>query len=575
MPFTYQGSTIDQPGVIATQSSSGMASQTTSTRLVVLVGISGGGGQPKTIQYLGGQQDAITKLVSGQLQTAAARSYIDGKSPYIAYMRVNPAVQSSYAVQGSTGTVINLKSSDYGGYTNRITAQFQNGSTQGIKATVTLDSATYNQDNLYQAALSIQYTGADASALVTVSNTNGNITGSSGASGSETLKWTAPFSTYTTIQQLVNYINSQAGWVATILTTNPNSQTLNSLDDITSAQAKTSPATITATLQAVINWLNSTTIVTATRPANVGSLPTAMPAPAYLSGGNDGAPTNTDWAAAFTALQNVPGVRIIVPITGDPSIHAMASSHCAYMSDPTVRHNRISICGGVQGETPAQAVTRAANLNSRRVSLIYPGIQDIDPITNNLATYDPFVVAAQTAGLLSTMGITQAMTRKTITCKGLEGNLQSTLQKSDYDMLSTNGVMAIKYFQNDNGSYYGYVRSLTTWMQDTKLDNIELSMVCNEDYVSIAVGDAIDALIGSNGGPIGAGQAQSEADSTLRNLATQNVIVGDQNTPAYGNVVSYISGDQVITTYDATIPAPMNFAGVSAAFSAYSSLGSA
>jgi hypothetical protein len=201
---------------------------------------------------------------------------------------------------------------------------------------------------------------------------------------------------------------------------------------------------------------------------------------------------------------------------------------------------------------------------------VWPGIQDVDVVTQTLTTYEPYIVAAQLAGRLSTLKITQALTRQPLSAKGLEGTLQSTLQKTDYDTLVTSGVMAIKRFQLDTGNYYGVVRSLTTWLQDTNLDNMELSMVCNEDYVEIRVGDAIDALVGQTGGPIGAGQAASEADSTLRQLETEGAIVGDQNTPAYSNVTATLSGQQVITTYSATIPAPMNFFGVSANFQAYS-----
>jgi hypothetical protein len=576
VPFSYQGSTIDQPGVIATKTSNGMASQSSSNRLVVLLGVSGGGGQPQTLQYLGGPQDAENKLYSGALRTAGVRAYTDalgGITANIAYMRVNPALQAAYAVlSAALATVINLESADYGNYTNLISTQIQAGSIQGLKATVTLNSATYSQDNLYQAVLAVQYTGANVSGLVTVANASGNIQGLAGALGTETVQWTAAFATYTTIQQLANFINSQVGWTASILTSSPNGPTANALDDVTGAACKTATYVVTAILQAVVNWYNTVPVVTATRAANTGALPAIMSTPAYFTGGSDGTTTNTNWSNAFIALQNVPGARIVVPITGDASIHAMASTHCAYMSDPTIRQNRVSICGGVQGETVSQALTRAQNLNSRRVSLAWPGIQDVDAITNALTTYDPFYVAAQLAGQLSTLPITSALTRKHITAKALEGTLQSTLQKTDYDNLATNGVMATKFYQLDTGNYFGVVRSLTTWLQDTALDNLELSMVCNEDYVTVRVGDAIDALVGATGGPIGAGQAASEADSTLRQLQTEGAIVGDSNMPAYNNVVSNLSGQQVITTYDATIPAPMNFFGVGASFSAYSSV---
>lgn len=570
MPFTFQGSTIVQPGVIATKSSAGMSSPPNSQRLVVLLGQSAGGGQPKTLQMLNGQQDATTRLRSGDLKTSAVRSYMDATSPYLGYMRVNPAVQSTYSVLSGAVAVVNLTSVDYGVFTNLISTQVVAGTIKGLKATVTFDGNTYTQDNIYQGIISVQYTGSDASALLTVSNTAGSISGSSGALGSETVKWTALFSTYTTIQQVVDYINSNVGWNATVIGANPSSPTLNFLDDAANVTCKATSATVTANLNALVKWYNTTSIVTATRPALTGGIPTSMSSPAYLSGGSDGTATNTDWANVFTALQNVPQAKIIVPVTADASVHAMAAAHNAYMSDPTIRHNRVSIVGGVVGESVTQVGSRSASLNSRRVSLVYPGIQDIDDTTGQLTTYDPYLIAGQIAALFSSLSITSALTRKAISVKGLEGNLQSTLQKSDYDDLQTFGVMAIKFFYKDSGSYFGIVRSLTTYQADDNLDNIELSMVCNEDYVEVRVGDAQDALIGKDGGPVGAGQMQSEVDSTLRDLAKEGAIVGDSSTPAYSNVVSVLTGQSVITTYNATIPAPMNFAGVAATFTAYS-----
>lgn len=570
MPFSFQGSTIIQPGVIATRSSSGMSSPSSSQRMVVLLGISGGGGQPKTLQMLNGQQDAFTKLRSGDLQIAAGRSYIDASAPYLAYMRVNPALQATYDVLSSSAPVVNLKSVDYGVFTNLISTQVAAGTIQGLKGTVTQDGFSYTKDNLYQAVLSVQYTGASASALLNVDNAAGTISGSAGTLGSESVVWTAPFSTYQTIQQVVNLINSTAGWTATVTGSNPSASTLNFLDSVANAPAKASPVIVTANLQALIDWYNTTSIVTATRPSLIGALPTAMTAPAYLAGGSDGITTNTDWANVFTALQNVPQARIIVPVTADASVHAMAATHNAYMSDPTIRHNRISIVGGVKGETVTQVGVRSSNLNSRRVSIIYPGIQDLDYLTGLLTAYDPYLITGQIAALLSSLTITSALTRKPVTAKGLEGTLQSTLQKSDYDSLSDLGVMAIKFFSSEQGSYFGIVRSLTTWQVDNDLDNIELSMVCNEDYVMMKVGDAQDELIGKDGSPSGAGMMQSAADSTLRLLRDEGAIVGDKDTPAYSDVVSVLTGNAITTTYKATIPAPMNFAGISANFTVYS-----
>lgn len=576
MSWTYQGQTISQPGVITEIDNSGItAAVNTNNRELVLIG-SAGGGQPKTVLSFTDPNVAINTLQSGPLLTAVLRALAPSDDPMLSpgpvkCIRVDPATQATLNLVNGATTVVTLNSVGYGEYTNRICAQVTAGTLQGLKATVTLDGTTYSQDNIYQAALSIQYTGSQASGLVNVSNANGYIQGLAGAAGSETVQWTANFSTYTSLQQLVNYINSQPGWAAAILSAQPNTPTLNSLDDMSNTPCKTTAAIVTATLNALVNWFNTTGIVTATRPAGVGQLPSPMSAPAYLSGGSTGVATNSDWAAAFQALQNEPLARIIVPLTDQSAIHAMGDAHCNYMSQPTIRKNRVQIVGGALGESVTQVLNRAANLNSRRTTLVWPGIQDVDYITQTMTTYPPYIAAAQAGAILSSLPVTNALTHQSLACKGLEGNLQNTLQRTDYDNLVNGGVMPIKFMQNSLGNAYRFVRSVTTWQQDTNLVNVELSCVCNEDYVAITVGDAIDQLVGQPGDPIGVGKVNSAIDSSLRKLYEQNIIVGDKITDAYGNIQIKLANGVVTASYEATIPAPMNFFGVTSKFSLYSS----
>lgn len=576
MPWTFAGETISQPGVIANINNSAVsAPQNTNSREQVIIG-SAGGGQPKTVLSFSDPTTAQNVLQSGEGLTAVLRalnpSSAPGRAPGIVkFVRVDPAVQSSYAVVNGATTVINLKSVGYGSYTNRISTQITSGTTQGLKATVTLDSNTLTQDNLYKAVLSVQYTGSDASALLNLSNSSGNMTGSSGASGSETVKWTADFTSYKTIQQLVNYINAQTDWTATILTASPNKGTANTLDDVTDQTCKSSAYTVTGTLQAAIDWYNTTNIVTASRPAGVGSLPSIMTQVTYLSGGSDGTATNQDWSDAFAALQNEPLARIVTPISGDSAIHAMGDAHCALMSEAKNRNNRVQIAGGVQGEQKSAVLTRAQNLNSRRTTLVWPGIQDIDAITGVKTTYDPYIAAAQAGGILSSLPIASAVTRESVRCIGLEGTLQSSLTRSDYDDLVNGGVMAIKFEQNSLGSAYRFVRSVTTWLQDTKLVNVELSCVANEDAVTIRVGDAVEAFVGKAGTPLSVGRVKSVIDGELRDSFDDGWLVGDKISDAYNNIQVSLSNGFVTASYNGVIPAPMNAFGVTSNFSLYSS----
>lgn len=578
MPWSYKGNTISQPGVIGVIDNSGVSNVVnTNERELVIVG-QAAGGVPKKVTMFSSADDAKATLISGEGLTAVLRAMTPAADDQIGpgtvgFVRVDPAIQATYALKNSSTTVLNLKTTGYGLQMNQTNVQVKAGSVQGVKATLQQLSLSFTKDNIYSAAISIQYTGSDNSGLVAVSNSGGTIIGKSGPSGSETTAWTADFATYTTVQALVNYINSQTGWVATIKSANPTHASANYFDDTASDQAcKASAYVVTANLDALNTYLNNTGIITSTRPSGVGLTPTAMTSPAYFTGGTDGTTANQDWTDALAALQNRASARIIVVATGDASIHAAADAHCAAMSLPNVLKNRVQIAGGALSENVAAVITRAANLASRRTSLVWPGIQDADPLTGDMTTFAPYIVAAQTAGMLSGSPITRALTHQALKAKGLEGTLQDTLKTSDYDALTEAGVNAIKFNQSQlAGSSYIFVRSVTTWLQDQKLVNMELSMVCNEDQIDLRVANAInDFLVGQSGSPVGVGQVIAVIDGELRRSFEDGSIVGDDIKQSYGNITVNLAGDGTVTGgYSATIPAPMNFFGITAGFKIY------
>lgn len=575
MPWTYKGNTISQPGIIGVIDNSGVSNVVdTNNRDIVIIG-SAGGGAPKVVQTFYDTDTAISTLQSGEGLTAVLRALRPAKDTTVSpgrvnFIRVDPAIQSTYNVVNGATTLLQLTTVGYGDYTKQTNVQVKAGSVQGLQASIVQGTQSYTQDNIYAGAITVQYLGASASGVVTVSNSGGTITGLAGTSGSETQQWQASFATYSTIQTLVNYINSQAGWSATILS-NATGATANYFDDATAQSCKATAFTVTANLDALKNFFNNTGLVTAVRPASIGLSPTVMTVPAYFTGGSNGTVTNTDWTNTLSALQNSGLVRIVVALTSSATIHAMVDAHCALMSSSTNNKNRVQIAGGALSETVTATVARAQALNSRRTSLVYPGIQDIDPITNTLTTYAPYMVAAQAGAMLSASAITQALTHQEIAAKGLEGSYQTTLQNLDYDALTNAGVMAIKFKQSQLvGNSYIFVRSVTTWLQDTKLVNQELSMVCNEDYVDLVVAQAInDYLVGRSGSPVGIGQIVSTIDGALRNCYEEGSIVGDDIKSAYGNITVNLSQGAVTGGYIATIPAPMNFFGITAGFKIY------
>jgi hypothetical protein len=522
---------------------------------LALIGQSEGGIPNSAIAFSNATEAALV-LRSGELLTAIQKAFdpsseTPAPSKIIA-VRVNPAVQASLALLDSLAApVINLVSTDYGLYTNAIKVKIESGTVSGKKVTTQLGNSYFSQDNIASSQFSIQYGGVQATAVMSINNTILVLQAPAG-----TQVASLDLATYNTVQKLVDRINAVASFAAVVLNGNGNDATLNSLDTVAITQdVKTALYTVTANLQAVIDWINGTSegFVTATRAASVGTLPANI-AFTYLAGGTDGTVTNTQWTNAFTVLQTQ-DCQWVSPVTSDASIHAMTSTHVSFMSD-IARKERRAVCGGASGGTVAGAVAAAAALNSDRVSYVGFGERDYD-LNGTLVLLPPYIVAAQLAGMLSGVTPGTALTNKSIKAKGMEVDLRNP---TDTDPLVAGGVMAV---ENVNG-VYKVVKSCTTWLNNKNYNRVEASTGAAMDYVSRTVREAVDALRGKNGSPTYLTEVFEAADTSLRALAKPvpaglGILVGDANSPAYKNITVSVAGDVTSVEFECSPGIPQNF----------------
>jgi hypothetical protein len=515
-------------------------------------------GAPNIPLSFGSAPDALAALGSGDLVDAITRAFdpssdVAGPATIIA-VRVNPAVQSSLVLKdASNASVITLTSTGYGQYTNQIKAKVEAASVQGLKLTTELGTTYYSQDNIYRAPFSIQYSGGQASATMSVNNSTVTLSAPAG-----TPVATIPLATYPTVQQLVDYINTVSGFSASVLSGLGASATVNALDNLTNQDVKTALFSATATLQAVVDYLNGLAegFVNAVRTAGAGTLPAILPF-TYLSGGSDGTITNTNWANAFQVLQTQ-DVQWITPCTGSQSIVAMADAHVVYCS--TALHSRRRcIAGEALGTTDAQAISDAANLNSARTSLVHIGGYDYNA-AGVVTLYAPFIVAAMIAGGFAGVSPGTPTTNKSLKLLGLERLL---CVPTDTDPLIVGGVLCVAKTKTG----YRVVQSITTWLTDSKFDKVEQSTGAALDYGITAVEDAIAVVKGTVNGPGSLGQAVSIADTTLRGLSVPapngpGVFVGDANNPPFKNVTASVSGDVIAVRFQASPGIPANYVNI-------------
>lgn len=555
MPYFFNGRLWTSPAVMSAVNDSAMANQNLSVgNIAALLGLSTGGA-PNTPLVFGSPAQAIATLVSGELLTAVLKAFnpsseVPGPSTVVA-IRVNPAVQAALTLNdASSNPVINLTSTDYGQYTNGIKVKVEAASTLGLKITTQLGTSYFSQDNIAYQPFTIQYSGAAASATMSVTNSTVTLFAPAG-----TAVATIPLATYPTIQALVDRINTVSGFTATVAAGFGPKASLNGLDNATAVDVKTALYTANAHLQAVVDWFNggNENFVTATRVANAGTLPAVLPF-TYLTGGSDGTTTNTNWSNAFTTLQTV-DCQWVTPISSDPNIHAMTDSHVQYMST-TGRKERRAIVGTALGTTDISAISLTKAINSDRTAFVHLGMYDYD-INGNYVLFSPYMLAATIAGAFSGVAPGVSLTHKSLSLRGIERNLRNP---TDTDALIQGGVLCVE----NTKTGYRVVQSISTWLNNGNYNRVEISTGAALDFVSRNVREALVNLLGAPGSPISLSAAVSRVDSVLRQLAVPapsgpGTIVGDSVNPAYKNITATLTGNVMAVSFQCSPVVPINY----------------
>ena len=539
MSVFFNGRLLVSPTTASVVDDSAMNNKNLSVgNIVALVGRSAGG-KPNTALRFGTPSEAVAALVDGELLTAVLKAFDPsaqtGGPATVVAVRVNPATQATLALlDGASAAVITLASTDYGLRANQIKVKIESASVAGKKLTTQLGNAYYTEDNVARNALKVRYTGAEATGVMTITGAAVTLQAPTG-----TTVATIDLNSYKTVQELVDRINVVSGFAASVQDGNGTKMALNGLDYVTAQDVKTADYVATAHLQAIVDWFNGTSegFITATRAAAVGTLPANLPF-TYLAGGSDGVVTNSEWAAAFTTLQSE-DVQWVVPVSSDASIHAMADTHVAFMSNAG-RKERRSIVGTTLGTSDADAIMAAKALNSDRTSLVHLGYYDYDA-AGALVLQPPYLLAAMIAGAFSGVNPGTALTNKTLKVRGLERKLRNP---TDTDVLINGGVMCVE----DTPTGYKVVQSISTWLTNDNYNRVEVSVGVACDFVARNWRNALDVLRGEKANAILLARAASITESTFRELARQEpqgpgVLAGDAESPPYKNIRFTIEGD--------------------------------
>ncbi len=522
--------------------------------VVALIGQSTGGA-PNTPLTFATPAEAKATLVSGELLDAVQRAFSPssqtGGPDRVIAVRVNPAIQAVLALVDATPvTVINLASTDYGLRTNQIAVKIEAGTVSGKKLTTQFGTSYYSEDNVARNAFQIRYSGVQASGRMSITGTTVTL-----EAPNSTVVATIDLNAYPTVQQLVDRINVTTGFAATVQDGNGSKAALNGLDYVSNQDVKTANYTAAANLQAVVDWFNGfgEGYVTATRAAAVGAVPANIGF-TYLAGGTDGTVTNTEWSNAYTTMQTV-DAQWVTPVSGSASIHAMNDAHCIFMSNVGRKERRGNV-GMAAGSSDAAAIAAALALNSDRTSLTHLGVYDYDD-AGALTLYPPYIAAAMISGAFAGVNPSTALTNKSLAIRGLERELRNPV---DTDPLINGGVLCLE----KTAQGYKVVKSISTWLTNDNYNRVEISTGVAVDFTARNVREAVDILRGEKGSPITLSRAVSITDSTLRELSRPEpsgpgVLVGDDDNPAYRNIVATLEGDVLRISFECRPAISVNY----------------
>ena len=507
------------------------------------------GGQPNELLWFSSPSEAAAVLRSGPLLDAVKHAFRPGPGytpQRIAAMRVNPGVQAEHSFLKTADAVIEAKAWDWGLHGNQLKVKLENGTISGKKLTVQFMSETaYVVDDIIKSSFTIDYTGAEATCTMTINDTKLTTT-----TATHTQELDITFTSFPTIQDLVNYINDQAGYSCAITTLTP-SDPSNELDWVTAASInEASPVTAYSNVQAVIDalkdcpWIYSAEYnVTAsgrTMPDNIASW-------AYFSGGTDGAYTTSEWATSLSKIETE-DIQIIGSSSTDAAVHALIRTHVEAMNAVTGKSERQAILGGVSSETVAQAITRAQALNSMAVMLAYPEFQDWNAAGTEVVWWAPAYYAAKLVGLATCLALNEPLTNKQMYVLGFKA-----ITNTDLEKLIKGGVCA--GYKNPTGLFVN-VRQVTSY-QGNELQKCEFSMVREALFINRDLRNAIEATF------VGRAMTNSlltDVDATVNLKLAQYASMGLFNgDPQYWGYQRRVNGDQIIIEFNCYLTPPTNF----------------
>jgi hypothetical protein len=558
----FNGRRIVHPGAYdATDASATTVVTEGGLNIPIVVGTAEAGESGK-VMWFTDASEVRRQLRGGDLVIAAELMFSPtpeggGGASVIGVLVANPTQRAQATVGG-----LQIQSLEYGNGGNRIQVKLEDGTIPGTKKLTAHRWDTEQLevfDNL-GAAFLIQYTGPEAYASITITNTDGNATlletkvGADQSSAVTDVSLDLTDERFSTIDDIVRYLNSLSGYEVSYVDYGKNADLpANKLDAVANADIKTSRyiMAVAGDLELQVNKFSELINVTVTGALSNFDF-------TYLSGGSAGS-APASWSSHFDVIKKQFS-DILVVLSDSEAIHAEALAHVQQME--LRQQKQMLFTGGAIGETISQVKQRAAALNSSRAVLAYPGIYH-KSIENGKKVLPPYFTAAMIAGRVCGVDATEPITFDYFNLIGLEVDLLAG--DPVIDELISAGVCTLERVQN---GAIRLVQGVTTYLGPNNPLFREISVRRGADKLSDTMRRAMeDTFVGKKGLRATKSAIETKAIDVLEQAIKDGDITG------YRNIVVRFVDSVVYIDYEVAIVEPINYVLVTSHFVPDSTIG--
>lgn len=334
----------------------------------------------------------------------------------------------------------------------------------------------------------------------------------------------AATATFSTVQQLVDRLNSLSGFTANATVSNPLTFLVADADYAAAVSLVGTAGEFYADLFFFIDAINNgSQYLSAARATGATAVPANLGSPVFLTGGSEGTPTITEWQQAFELLRKR-RVTTIVPLTEDPAVHNLLLTHlierAGRLRSEANGYVGIGTALG-RGETLTNIRAQIQTLNTRHISAISQEVKRFDPDTGLATWYPPYIYAAIAAGMQAGSAIGEPLTRKLPIALDVRQDA-SWNPEDDGELLIDSGLM---YSEKVDGLGIRWVRSITTFLQSDNIAFTEMSANESANTAVFRLRRALDQKIGDRALASSVAVLKGLATEELRRLVADEIIV--------------------------------------------------